>query len=274
VQDPIDDGGATATRPPRSPGVAELWAAHLRDPSPARRAELVVHYSPLVKYVAGRMSARMPPSVERSDLVSYGVFGLIDALDRFRADQGCTFETYAISRIRGAILDELRRLDWVPRSVRAKASRVQWALAELEATLQRSPTDAELARFLGMSSRTLRTTLTQVFATTTPGFDELTVDADAGGVVAEAVADPDDEPAAVVDAEATRHLVADSIRALPERERTVLSLYYYENLTLAEIGSILGVTESRVCQIHARAVLQMRSRIESQVDVPADRLSA
>jgi RNA polymerase sigma factor for flagellar operon FliA len=274
VQDPTDDvGDPNGPRPDRNRGVAELWAAYLDEPTQERRAELVVHYAPLVKYVAGRMSASMPPSIERADLVSYGVFGLIDAIDRFRSDRRCKFETYAISRIRGAILDELRRLDWVPRSVRAKAGRVQWAITELEAMLQRSPTDAELARFLGTSPRDLRATLTQIFSSTTTALEELTPDAGTTQA-ATAVADSDDEPAAVVDAAAMRDIVAATIKSLPERERTVLSLYYYENLTLAEIGSIMGVTESRVCQVHARAVLQMRSRIESQVRLPANRLSA
>ncbi len=213
------------------------------------RERLIVHYSPLVKFVAGRLGAGLPNSVDVGDLVGSGVFGLMDAIDRFDQDRGVKFETFAIPRIRGAILDGLRSLDWVPRSVRARSRAVQDAMARLEARLQRGPTDEELAEELEVTIEELHRWLAKIAVATVGPLDHLV----ASG------AEPGPH-AAVEDAE-LRDTMRHEVRRLPERERTVLALYYDEGLTLSEIGEILGVTESRVSQIHTKAVLQLRSRL-------------
>jgi RNA polymerase sigma factor FliA len=213
------------------------------------RERLIVHYSPLVKFVAGRLGAGLPNSVDVGDLVGSGVFGLMDAIDRFEPDRGVKFETFAIPRIRGAILDGLRSLDWVPRSVRTRSRAVQEAMANLETRLQRSPTDDELAEELGVTLDELQRWLANIAVASVGPLDHVVI----------AGAEPGPH-AAVEDAE-LRHTMRHEVRRLPERERTVLALYYDEGLTLSEIGEILGVTESRVSQIHTKAVLQLRSRL-------------
>ncbi len=239
-----------------------LWGAYFRGRERAMRDELILHYSPLVKYVAGRMAAGLPGSIEQADLVSYGMFGLIDAIDRFEPDRGLKFETFGIPRIRGAILDELRALDWVPRGVRAKARAVETAFAKLEGTLLRSPTDAELAAELEISDADLQAIFAELSLTGMVALDDLLSHAgaerDAGP---DSVLDRSSAPVVAFELQEMRQLLTDAIRRLPERERSVLLLYYYEGLTLAEVGQVLGVTESRVCQIHTKAVLHLRARL-------------
>jgi RNA polymerase sigma factor FliA len=213
------------------------------------RERLIVHYSPLVKFVAGRLGAGLPNSVDVGDLIGSGVFGLMDAIDRFEPDRGVKFETYAIPRIRGAILDGLRSLDWVPRSVRTRSRAVQDAMAQLEVRLQRVPTDEELAEELGVTPEELQRWLANIAVATVGPLDHLVASGTEPG------------PHAVVEDAELRHTMRHELRRLPERERTVLALYYDEGLTLSEIGDILGVTESRVSQIHTKAVLQLRSRL-------------
>ncbi|GIU83915.1 MAG: RNA polymerase sigma factor WhiG [Acidimicrobiales bacterium] len=236
----------------------------MRTRSRELRDQLILHYSPLVKYVAGRVAIGLPQNVEQADLVSYGIFGLIDAIEKFDPSRGYKFETYAIARIQGAILDELRALDWVPRSVRAKARQIERAFAKLEAELRRSPTDSELARELAMTEEQLQQTLSQISVVGLVALDEILsggVDRHEGGSLSDTIADDSPGPTARYEVEEMRRLLADAINGLPEREKLVLTLYYYEGLTLAEIGQVLGVTESRVCQIHTKAVLQLRSRL-------------
>lgn len=226
-----------------------LWQRWWQQRDPRARERLIVHYSPLVKFVAGRLGAGLPDSVDVGDLVGSGVFGLMDAIDRFDATRGVKFETFAIPRIRGAILDGLRSLDWVPRSVRARSRAVQEAMARLESRLQRSPNDDELAEELGVSGEELQRWLSSIAVATVGPLDHVLV----SGV--------DPGPQAVVEDAELRHTMRSEVRNLPERERTVLALYYDEGLTLSEIGQVLGVTESRVSQIHTKAVLQLRSRL-------------
>lgn len=213
------------------------------------RERLIVHYSPLVKFVAGRLGAGLPDSVDVGDLVGSGVFGLMDAIDRFEPARGVKFETFAVPRIRGAILDGLRSLDWVPRSVRARSRAVQDAMARLEVRLARSPTDDELADELGVDPEELQRWLANIAVATIGPLDHVVV---MGG---------DPGPHVVIEDAELRDTMRHEVRRLPERERTVLALYYDEGLTLSEIGDILGVTESRVSQIHTKAVLQLRSRL-------------
>jgi RNA polymerase sigma factor for flagellar operon FliA len=253
------------------PDIDRLWAAYKQDGSRELRDQLIVHYSPLVKYVAGRVATGLPQNVDQADLVSYGIFGLIDAIEKFDLDRGFKFETYAIARIKGNILDELRSIDWVPRSVRAKARALEKAYSKLESQLHRTPTDGELAEELDLTDEQLQTTLGQISFTGLVALDEMLSGGDRGDSITlgDTLADGGPGPVAAYEVEEMRQILADAINRLPEREKTVLTLYYYEGLTLAEIGSILGVTESRVCQIHTKSVIQLRSRLAASEREPA-----
>ncbi len=243
--------------------VADLWKAYSEDPTKDRRDRLILHYSPLVKYVAGRVGVGLPQNIEQADLVSYGIFGLIDAIDKFDLDRGLKFETYAISRIKGAILDELRSTDWVPRSVRAKARAVETAFSKLESKLHRSPTEAELAAELGYAEETLQTLLGQLSLTGIVALDEMLSERHESTTLADTLADQAAGPGALFELSEMRGQLATAIERMPEREKVVLTLYYFENFTLAQIGEVLKVTESRVSQLHTRAVLQLRSRMQA-----------
>jgi len=251
--------------------VEGLWDAYKASGGRDTRDRLILHYSPLVKYVAGRVAVGLPQNVEQADLVSYGIFGLIDAIDKFDPSRGFKFETYAIARIKGAILDELRSIDWVPRSVRAKSRAIEKAYAKLEGELHRTPTDGELASELTMSEDQLQSTLNQISFIGLVALDEMLSGGDRSDsmTLGDTVADSGDGPSAAYEVEEMRHILADAINRMPEREKIVLTLYYYEGLTLAEIGQVLGVTESRVCQIHTKAVLQLRSRLAASEREPA-----
>ncbi|MDQ3761687.1 MAG: FliA/WhiG family RNA polymerase sigma factor [Actinomycetota bacterium] len=243
-------------------GIVALWQAYGRDRDATLRDRLVLHYAPLVKYVAGRVGTGLPPHVDIADLVQSGVFGLWDAIDRFEPERGLKFETYAMQRIRGAILDELRAQDWVPRSVRSRAREVERALERLESRLQRSATDAEVAAELGVTVADLRELYAQLQLTSVVALDELIAVGRGGTSIAETLPDEAvEEPGAFLDSVESRRLLAEAVSQLTDRDRVVVSLYYFENLTLAEIGRVLGVTESRVCQLHTRAVLRLRSKM-------------
>ena len=246
----------------------DLWATYQQHHAPEVRDQLIVHYAPLVKFVAGRVGSGLPSSVDQADLVSYGILGLIDAIAKFDPSRGYKFETYAISRIKGSMLDELRAIDWVPRSVRSKARALEQAVADLQANLHRTPTDAELAGELDMSESELQTTLGQVSFTGLVALDDLLSGGDRDGstTLGDTLPDSGLGPLAAYEATEARERLTEAIRSLPERDRTVVGLYYYEGLTLADIGSILGVTESRVCQIHTKAVLSLRAKLASVVD--------
>ena len=247
----------------------ELWTDYKSNGTSTARERLILHYSPLVKFVAGRVAAGLPQNIEQADLVSYGIFGLIDAIDKFDPGRGFKFETYAISRIKGAIIDELRSIDWVPRSVRAKARAIERAISKLENELRRTPTDRELADELGMTEDELAQTLSQVSFVGVIALDELLSagsERGSGATVGDTIAGGGHDPVEAFEIDEMKHLLADAINRMPDRERLVLTLYYYEGLTLAEIGGVLGVTESRVCQIHTKAILQLRGRL---ADPPA-----
>ena len=228
------------------------------------REKLILHYAPLVKYVASRVATGLPSSVDQSDLVSYGMFGLIDALEKFEPGRGNKFETYAIPRIKGAIIDELRAMDWVPRSIRFKARELEKAQADLEAMLKRQPTEQELAERLGMSRRELHDMVSQISFVSVLALDEVvSAGSDRGEQVSliDTLADKGIDPTWGLESQETRGLLAAAINSLSEREKIVVTLYYFEGLTLAEIGEILGVTESRVCQIHTKAVGGLRGQL-------------
>ena len=250
--------------------IAVLWRDYKATKDEKLRERLILHYSPLVKYVAGRVGVGLPPNIEQADLVSYGIFGLIDAIEKFDLERAIKFETYAISRIKGAIIDELRSIDWIPRSVRYKAREVEKAYAALEAKLHRSPTEAEVAEELGIKLEDLHTIFSQVSFVNVVALDELLT---AGGEKGDKLSLVDtledtkaEDPVAAFETEETKYLLAKAINTLPEREKIVVTLYYYEGLTLAEIGQVLGVTESRICQMHTKAVLQLRGKLADQRD--------
>jgi RNA polymerase sigma factor for flagellar operon FliA len=248
--------------------LAELWREYKEHGHPDARERLILNYSPLVKFVAGRVAAGLPQNIEQADLVSYGVFGLIDAIDKFDPERGFKFETYAISRIKGAIIDELRSIDWVPRSVRAKARSIERAYSKLENELRRSPDDKEVAAELEMTQEELDSTLSQISFTGLVALDEILGGAGGdkngggGGTLGDTITDGRHDPVEAFEVDEMKHLLADMINRMGDRERLVLTLYYYEALTLAEIGDVLGVTESRVCQIHTKAILQLRARLQ------------
>ncbi len=256
----LDDPGAA---------LSQMWRDYKATGDSGLREALILQYAPLVRYVAGRVGVGLPASVEQGDLVSYGVFGLIDAIDKYDLERAIKFETYAINRIRGAIIDELRSFDWIPRSVRTKARDVERAIASLEARLQRTPTESEIADELGLDVPELRKVFSQVSFVHVAALDEMLGSADhgEGATLGERLEDERvDAPGDALDDEDTRQLLARVIHTLPEREQIVVTLYYYEGLTLAEIGLVLGVTESRICQLHTKAMMGMRTRIGSLDD--------
>ncbi len=246
----------------------ELWRRYKTEGDSRVREHLVVAYSPLVKYVAGRTAAGLPPHVEEADLISYGLVGLISAIERFDLSRDIKFETYAIMRIKGAIIDELRSLAWVPRSVRARAREVERANAKLEHALQRAPNDQELADELGITIDELNESLLAISHSSIIALDELWSVSDASGDQVSLMDTIEDlgapDPAKALDVGDLKDRIAESIAKLPEREKLVIALYYYENLTLREIGEVLGVTESRVSQMHTKAVLRLRSRMQEE----------
>lgn len=243
VPDPADDA---------SLGEAELWAAWKHTGSLELRNRLILRYSPLVKYVSGRVRAGLPRSVEHADVVSEGMIGLIDALERFEPERELAFPTYAVPRIRGAILDAVRAGDWVPRSVRARAKEIEATRTALHRSLHRAPEDEEVAAELGLTVSEVRDGTQARTWVAYASADEL---AD----LEELAPDLDD----AFDDAGLRDLLMPAVRALPERDRIVIALYFFEGLTLAEVGRVLGVTESRVSQLRSRATKALRQALEA-----------
>ena len=249
--------------------VTEIWRTFRRTGDPALRDRLILMYAPIVKYVAGRLGSGLPAHVDEGDLVSYGLLGLISAIERYDPDRDVKFETYAIARIKGSILDELRSLDWVPRSVRSRARQIERAMSELEAKLGRAPSDEEVANKVGISVDELEESLTDISRSSIAALDELWTISGSGGDQVALIDTIEDtqgpEPQSAFDATELREMVADAITSLPEREKLVITLYYYEDLTLREIGEVLGVTESRVSQLHTKAILRLKARLSGSV---------
>lgn len=250
---------------PRPTDQRELWRRLREDNDPYAREQLILQHAPVVKWVAGRIAATLPPHVEEGDLISYGMVGLTSAIDRFDPSRDVRFETYAVTRIRGAIIDELRSQDWVPRSVRARAREIERTHSQLEHKLHRAPTDEEMAEALGVTVREFQDSLLQVSQATVHALDEMWSVNDASGDQVSLLDTIEDEraenPEALLADQDLRDQVGDAIQRLPEREKVVIALYYYENLTLREIGEVLGVTESRASQLHTKAVLRLRARL-------------
>lgn len=246
--------------------VSALWARYKDTEDEKARDELILNYSPLVKYVAGRLASSLPQTVDTADLISYGIFGLIDAIEKYDLSRAIKFETYAIARIKGAIIDELRAMDWVPRSVRSRAREIEQAYVALENELKRVPSDNEVAERMGVTPKEYADILARLSYTSVVSFEELWVgnDRDEGQSALGTIADDTaEDPVAVFESAEVKEILADAIKRLPEREMTVIALYYYEGLTLKEIGQVLGVTESRVSQLHTKAVLRLRARLHA-----------
>ena len=244
-----------------------LWEQYRDTRDPDVRERLILHYAPLVKYVAGRVAVGMPANVEHADLVSYGIFGLMDAIEKFDVDKGFKFETYAITRIKGAIIDELRSVDWVPRSVRSRARKLEQAVQKLESDLGRSPSEEELAAELEWTVDELQEALAKVSMTSVAALDEVLNVGDGDRI---SLVDTLQDLSAVLPEESyddieTKQLLRQTLGRLTDREQTVLGLYYFEGMTLAQVGDVLGVTESRVCQIHTKAVLSLRATLTEKL---------
>ena len=242
-----------------------LWAEYKSSRDRALRDRLILTYAPLVKYVAGRLGSGLPAHVDDDDLVSYGLLGLIGAIERFDPDRDIKFETYAIARIRGSIIDELRSMDWVPRSIRARARDIERAIAELERKLMRAPNDEEIAAKLGITEDELQDALLEISRSSIAALDELWTSSSGTGESVSLIETVEDvqaeQPQRAMAATEMREVLAEAIARLPEREKLVITLYYYEELTLREIGEVLGVTESRVSQLHTKAILRLKARL-------------
>ena len=242
-----------------------LWREYRRNRDQGLRDRLILTYAPLVKYVAGRLGSGLPAHVDEGDLVSYGLLGLIGAIERYEPDRDVKFETYAIARIKGSIIDELRAMDWVPRSVRARARDIERAIAELERKLVRAPTDEEIAKRLGITTDELEESLSEISRSSIAALDELWTVSGSGGDQVALIDTIEDthgpEPQTALAATELKDMMGEAIARLPEREKLVVTLYYYEELTLREIGEVLGVTESRVSQLHTKAILRLKARL-------------
>ncbi len=240
----------------------ELWNVYESDPSPENRDRLVARYLPLVRYVASRMALVPPPGLDYEDLLSFGVFGLLDAMDRFDRKKGFVFQTFAVPRIRGAILDELRRYDWISRSGREKLSRLEEVSGRLYQS-KGSVDERELMKALDMDEKSYRELLEIAGRTYLVSLDDVIALEEGDVLRGSAIADDLPDAQSLLEQEEDRRRVASALEELPERERLLLSLYYYEGLTLKEIGQVLGVTESRVSQLHGKALAALRGRLRS-----------
>jgi RNA polymerase sigma factor for flagellar operon FliA len=242
----------------------ELWNVFKKTRDPRIRDAFVRQYAPLVKYVAGKIAVSMPHTVEFDDLVGFGVFGLFDAIKKFDPDKHVKFKTYAVTRIRGAIFDELRSIDWVPRSVRQKTREIEDTMRNLESRLGRSANDMEIAGEMGLSIKELEKTMLKISGTAVLSLNDVWYSGEDNDKVsiADSLESPQSlNPEIIVEREEIKRVIAQSIHELPEKEKKVLVLYYYEDLTLKEIGKVLEVTESRVSQLHTKAIMRLRSKL-------------
>ena len=230
------------------------------------REAVVVEYSPMVKYVANRIALRLPPHIEVEDLISVGVMGLIDAIEKYDPARGAKFKTYAEFRVRGAILDELRSMDWVPRSIRQKASQIDAVTQKLQAKFGRPPENEEIAKELGVSLDQFFDTLDETRSMPVLSLDDLNIVKETGGQqsLLDCLAGKvDADPQVQFRLNELKEIIAKTIDTLPEKERLVISLYYYKELTMSEIGVVLNVTESRVSQIHSKTMFRLRTKLKA-----------
>ncbi|MBL8021276.1 MAG: RNA polymerase sigma factor WhiG [Spirochaetia bacterium] len=242
----------------------ELWRRYRREAIREVRDFLAEKYAPLVKYVAGKVAIGMPQNVEFDDLVSYGSFGLLDAIEKFDPDRDIKFKTYAMTRIRGAIFDELRSIDWIPRSIRQKARQVEETIAMLENKLGHTVEDEDIAKELGISVDELQSLLTKISGTSIVSLNDIWYLGDDNDEVSfmETLESPANlNPDSLIEREEIKSVIVEAIRHLPDKEKKVIVLYYYEDLTLKEIGEVLEVTESRISQLHTKAIMRLRGKL-------------
>ncbi|MCD6396315.1 MAG: RNA polymerase sigma factor WhiG [Spirochaetaceae bacterium] len=242
----------------------ELWVLFKDNRDPKIRDMFVRQYAPLVKYVAGKVAMGMPHNVEFDDLVGFGVFGLFDAIKKFDPDKHVKFKTYAVTRIRGAIFDELRSIDWVPRSVRQKTREIEDTIHRLESSLGRAASDQELANEMRMSTKEFQKTMMKISGTSILSLNDVWYTGDDNDKVSivDSIESPSSlNPDIIVEKDEIKRVIIQAITELPEKEKKVLVLYYYEDLTLKEIGKILEVTESRISQLHTKAIMRLRSKL-------------
>ncbi|MFZ5802089.1 MAG: FliA/WhiG family RNA polymerase sigma factor [Candidatus Omnitrophota bacterium] len=242
----------------------KMWKKFKRTKSPHLRDEIIKKYLYLVKYVAGRVAIGLPPNVEYNDLVSYGILGLFDAINKYDVTQGNKFETYAVSRVRGSIMDELRKLDWAPRLLRKRAREMERKCKELEEKHGRMATDDEVAAAMKMTSEELNSLYSDLNATTFLSLDEVWQNDDGNKPISRLQTVEDSlitNQFNYVNQSEVKEILASVIDELPKNEKLVIVLYYYENLTLREIGEVLDVSESRVCQIHTKVVTRLRAHL-------------
>jgi len=228
------------------------------------REEIVHKYFPLVKYVAGKISVNLPSHVEINDLVNEGILGLIDAITKYDDSRGVKFETYATTRISGSILDALRAMDWVPRAVRQKARELERLMGSLEGSLGRMPEDDEVAKGMGLTVKEYHTLLLKIRGTSILSLEEFLPNEKGHDVaLLDTLKDAGPDPTHQVESSEVKASLSQAVEGLPPQERTVITLYYFEGLTLKDIKSVLNVSESRVSQIHAQAVIRLRSRLKA-----------
>jgi RNA polymerase sigma factor for flagellar operon FliA len=242
----------------------ELWQQYRKTRDPAIRDAFIKQYAPLVKYVAGKVAVGMPHNVEFDDLVGYGVFGLIDAIQKFDPERNIKFKTYAVTRIRGAIFDELRGIDFVPRSIRQKTREIETTISSLEAHLGRTASDQEIANALKMDEAEYMKLMQKISGTSIISISDLWHSGDDNDKlsIGDSIESPSSlNPDVVVVNDEIRRVISEAISELPDKEKKILILYYYEDLTLKEIGKVLDVTESRVSQLHTKAVVHLRSKL-------------
>lgn len=242
----------------------ELWLEFKKTRSPELRDAFIRKYMPLVKYVAGKVATGMPGSVEFDDLVGFGQFGLLDAINKYDPEKNVKFKTYAVTRIRGSMIDELRVLDWVPRSVRQKAREIEDAIVEVESRLGRPATDSEIAASMGISEEEFQQTVMRVSGTSVLSLDDVWYSGDDSDHVSigDSIESPSSfNPDVIVEREEIRRVIIESIKELPKKEKMVLVLYYHEDLTFKEIGQVLNVSESRISQLHTKANMRLRAKL-------------
>jgi RNA polymerase sigma factor FliA len=244
----------------------DLWKTYRKTRDDAVRNRLVKQYLPLVKYVAGKLAVGMPQNVEFDDLVSYGVIGLFDAIDKFDPGKHVKFKTYAVTRVRGAIFDQLRQLDWVPRSVRQKTRELEETIRRVEAQLGRAATDQEIANELGVTQKEFEKIVLKISGTTVLSLNDVWYAGDENDrmSIGDSIESPQSRnPDSLLEKQEIKRVIVEAINELPDKEKKVLVLYYYEDLTLKEIGAVLGVTESRISQLHTKAIMRLRGRLTS-----------
>lgn len=240
----------------------KLWEQYRVNHDQRIKDALIMKYASFVKYVAGRIAVNLPSNVEFDDLVSYGILGLIDAIDKYDSERNIKFKTYAKTRIRGAIFDELRVLDWTPRSIRQKARKLEKAYAKLEGKLGRDAKDEEIAEYLNIDISELHKLFDETKKSLLLSLDEIFYDDDEGSSRFDFIEDEkSDNPQSKIEEAEAKKILAEAISKLSDRERMVITLYYYEELTSKEIGKILGVSDSRVSQLHTKAILRLRGRL-------------